>query len=510
MDVACLGVACEHLLEWLARQSERGNRLTSKVRVRIAPSPTGHLHVGTARTALYNYLYARRHEGDFIMRLEDTDEVRSEPRFTQDIVDGLKWLGLAWDEGPDIGGPFAPYTQIEKTDHYEQIAHKLVAQGKAYFCYAAPEELDALREQQKVDGEGPRYDNRGRHHTAEQIQKFQNEGRAPVIRFKVEEDRVVSWHDAIKGRIEIHTADIGGDMVIVKSSGIAVYNFAVVVDDIDMKISHVIRGEDHIHNTAKQILIYEALGAAVPEFAHVPLMFDIERQKLSKRKHGEAVHISKYRQDGYMPEAIVNYLAQISWSPADGKEIFALDEAARAFDIERVSKSPAVFDTKRLDWFNSHYIRTLPLSLITDRALPYLSPYDLGQYSREQLERIIATVREGLTALGEVKDASAFFFVEQVDVPAELTQGLLKQEASRNVLNKVCQVLPAFAGASPAFCKAKIDEIGKELGLKGKDLYWPVRAALCGCTSGPDLGATLAILGPDRIKARIESLLQHC
>lgn len=484
--------------------------MTSKPRARIAPSPTGHLHVGTARTALYNYLYARRHDGSFIMRLEDTDEVRSAARYTEDIIEGLKWLGLSWDEGPDIGGPYPPYTQMEKTDHYEQIAHKLISQGKAYFCYITPEELDALREQQKSAGQAAGYDNRGRHYTNEQIEKYRAEGRVPAIRFKVEEDRIVSWNDAIKGEIQIHTNDIGGDMVIVKSSGIAVYNFAVVVDDIDMKMTHVIRGEDHIHNTAKQILIYEALGYPTPVFAHVPLMFDIDRAKLSKRKHGEAVHISKYRKDGYMPEAIVNYLAQMSWTPPDGQELFTLEEAVPLFDLDRVSKSPAVFDTKRLDWFNSHYIRSLPIATVTDRSLPFLEQYDLANFSRKELEEIVALVRGGLTSLHEITDAAKFFFVETVTPADEATRELLTKEASRKILSRVHESLESFVGAEPRACKAKIDEIGKELGVKGKDLYWPLRAALCGSTSGPDLGATFAILGPERIKVRIEALLQHC
>lgn len=443
------------------------------------------------------------------MRLEDTDEIRSEQHYTEDIISGLKWLGLSWNEGPDIGGPFPPYTQMEKTDHYEQIAHKLISQGKAYFCYATPEELEALREEQKAAGDSHRYDNRGRQYTSEQVDKYRAEGRVPVVRFKVEEERIVSWHDAIKGEIQIHTNDIGGDMVIVKSSGIAVYNFAVVVDDIDMKMTHVIRGEDHIHNTAKQILIYEALGQTHPVFGHVPLMFDIERAKLSKRKHGESVHITKYREDGYMPEAIVNYLAQISWTPPDGKELFTLEEAVSTFELDRVSKSPAVFDTKRLEWFNSHYIRSLPLSTVTDRAIPYLQQEDLTQYSRAQLEQIVGVVRDGLTSLHEIKKSASFFFAKHIDVPQELADGLLKTENSRKILTKVFESLPAF-DAQPKECKAKVEEIGKELAIKGKDLYWPIRAALCGTTSGPDLGSTLSILGPERIKSRIESLLQHC
>ena len=484
--------------------------MTAKPRVRIAPSPTGHLHLGTARTALYNYLYARHYHGDFILRLEDTDEVRSDEKYTQDILDGLRWLGINWAEGPDVGGPYPPYRQTEKTDHYEQVAHKLISQGKAYFCYASPEELDALREQQKERGEAQRYDNRGRHYTKEEVEKFTAEGRIPVIRFKVEDDRVVSWHDAIKGDIAIHTNDIGGDMVIVKSSGIAIYNFAVVVDDVDMKMTHVIRGEDHIHNTAKQILIYEALDVKPPVFAHVPLIFDIERQKLSKRKHGEAVHISKYRQDGYLPEALMNYLAQMSWTPPDDRELFTVEEAAEMFTLEKVSKSPAVFDIKKLDWFNAHYIKSLPLEEITKRARPYLSEFNLDQYSDKELETIVGIVRDGLVALKDIAPASSYFFADKIDIPDELNQGLLKQESSKNVLAKVLENLGKFPWGDPKGCKAIVDGIGKEIGLKGKDLYWPVRAALCGSTSGPDLGATLSILGDKRVKARIEALLQLC
>ncbi len=484
--------------------------MAAKTRVRIAPSPTGHLHLGTARTALYNLLYARRHNGDFVLRLEDTDAERSRDEYTADILDGLKWMGMNWDEGPDIGGPYAPYKQTEKTDHYEQIAHKLVSEGKAYFCYASPEELEALREEQRQASEDSRYDNRGRYYTQEQIDKFIESGRVPVIRFKVEDNRIVSWHDAIKGEIQIHTDDIGGDMVIVKSSGIAIYNFAVVVDDIDMKMTHVIRGEDHIHNTAKQILIYEALNQTPPVFAHVPLIFDIERQKLSKRKHGEAVHINKYRKDGYLPEALMNYLAQMSWNLADGKEIFTIDEAARVFELEKVSKSPAVFDLNKLNWFNSHYIKHLPLEDISQRALTFLSDYELDQYTNAELESIVALVRDGLTALQDIKAEAGFFFAEKIQIPDEINNGLLKQDSSRNVLKKVHASLSEFPWGDAKGCKSVIDGIGKELGLKGKDLYWPVRAALCGTTSGPDLGSTLSILGEKRVRTRVESLLQLC
>lgn len=280
--------------------------MTNQVRVRIAPSPTGNLHVGTARTALYNYLYAKRHKGTFILRLEDTDAERSDEAYTRDIVDGLRWLGLNWDEGLDVGGPYEPYRQTQKIDHYETVANHLISKGVAYLCYATPEELSVLKEEQKATGQAPRYDNRGRNLADADRKYFEEQGRVPSIRFIVDEPRMITWQDQIKGEIAIDSTGLGGDMVIVKSNGVAIYNFAVVVDDIDMHMTHVIRGEDHIHNTAKQLLIYEALDKNPPFFAHAPLIFDLERQKLSKRKHGETVHVDYYRTQGYMPEAIVN------------------------------------------------------------------------------------------------------------------------------------------------------------------------------------------------------------
>lgn len=491
---------------------EEASKGAGKVRVRIAPSPTGHLHVGTARTALYNYLYAKRHNGTFVLRLEDTDEVRSRDEFTHDIIDGLKWLGLSWDEGPDIGGPYPPYKQTEKVDHYEHFADKLIRDGRAYLCYATAEELALLKEDQKETGQAPRYDNRGRDLTDAARTKYEAEGRIPSVRFIVDEPRMVSWQDSIKGEISIDTSDLGGDMVIIKSTGTAIYNFAVVIDDIDMKMTHVIRGEDHIHNTAKQLLIYEALAINPPVFAHAPLIFDLERQKLSKRKHGETVHIDYYRKMGYMPEAIVNYLAQMSWTHPEGKEIYTLDEVAPLFDLGKVSKSPAVFDVARLNWFNGHYIRSLALSLITERARPFLSQagFNLSAYEGEQIEQIVGSVREGLTTLSELPDAVRFFFAEKPELSEEVKTTVLAGEKPAQVLKTLKDKLADMPwGDAPALKKA-VDAMGKELALKGKDLYWPIRAALSGKTQGPDLGVTLAILGRERVLVRLESALSHC
>ena len=481
---------------------------TQQVRVRIAPSPTGHLHVGTARTALYNYLYARRHNGTFVLRLEDTDEERSREEYTKDIVDGLRWLGLDWEEGLEVGGPYPPYRQTEKIDHYNNIASKLISSQDAYLCFATAEELAALKEEQRAAGAAPRYDNRGRDLTENQRKDYEKEGRIPSIRFKVEEPQVVSWHDAVKGEIAIDSSDLGGDMVIVKSNGVAIYNFAVVVDDVDMHMTHVIRGEDHIHNTAKQILIYKALGYDLPLFAHVPLIFDLERQKLSKRKHGETVHIDYYRKEGYIPEAIVNYLAQMSWTHPQGKEIYSLAEAAEVFDLDKVSKSPAVFDVAKLNWFNSHYLRDLPLDLIVERAMPYLADFDLSKYSKDEINKMVALIRESLTTLSQIKGALAFFFDEHVQMQPELKE-IIEKEGSRKVLADLSKSIDEQSvpfGDNQGSKKA-VDAIGKTHGLKGKDLYWPVRVALSGSTAGPDLGAIISILGPERVKQRLATAL---
>jgi glutamyl-tRNA synthetase len=444
------------------------------------------------------------------LRLEDTDEERSSETYTQDILDGLAWLGLHWDEGPDIGGPYPPYRQTEKIDHYNHMANQLISKELAYFCYCTPDELNQMREAQRSGKITPRYDNRCRELSSEKIEHYEQEGRVPSVRFKVEEPRVVEWHDGIKGDIAIDTSDLGGDMVIIKSNGVAIYNFAVVVDDLDMKITDVIRGEDHIHNTAKQILLYDAFGKDAPRFAHVALIFDTDRAKLSKRKHGEAVHIRRYRADGYLPEAMVNYLAQMSWTPTNGKEFFTLDEAAKDFDLARVSKSPAIFDIDKLNWFNSHYIRSLPLSEVTDRALPYFSEDDLRQYNREGLEQIVACIRDGLTMLSDITQASRFFFEDSVSIAADLQDSLLSKDSSLKVLSLLLERVSSLSWGEHAACKAVVEAIGKEVGVKGKDLYWPIRAALVGNVQGPDLGSVISILGESRVKARLESALQLC
>jgi len=479
----------------------------TEVRVRIAPSPTGNLHLGTARTALYNYLYARRTKGKFVLRLEDTDSERSDERFTKDIIEGLHWLGLRWDEGPDIGGPHPPYRQMEKIDHYEQVADKLLSSGYAYLCYATPEELAALKEEQRLQGKPPRYDNRGRHLTIEDRERYEAEGRLPSFRFRIEEPQDVKWHDLIKGEITVNSRELGGDMVIIKSNGVATYNFAVVVDDIDMQMTDVIRGEDHIHNTAKQLLVFEALGHKPPHYGHVALIFDVQGHKLSKREHGETVHIDYYKAQGYMPEAIVNYLAKTSWSPPDEKlEIFTLAEAAEIFDLKRVSHSPAKFDIDRLNWYNAHYIRSLPLNVVTERALPYLTDFNLAELDG-RLELAVDSVRERLIKLCEIKAALRFYFGKTVEIPEDVCKSVLSSDEAKKVLQETLNALSRMPFGDPKGVKQVVDDMGKEIGVKGKNLYWPLRVALSGSTQGPDLGSMISIIGQARVKERLSAAL---
>jgi glutamyl-tRNA synthetase len=339
------------------------------VRVRIAPSPTGNLHIGTARTAVFNWLFARHNNGTFVLRIEDTDIERSRPEYTENILSGLTWLGLTWDEGP--------FFQTERLDIYKQRIQTLLDRGIAYRCYCTKEELDRLREEQEARKEAPRYDNRHRNLTPEQQAAFAAEGRKPVIRLKIDDDREIVWHDLVRGKVTWRGSDLGGDMVIARAGNVEgeafgqpLYNFAVVIDDIDMTITQVIRGEDHIANTAKQILLYEAFEAKMPEFAHTPLILNKKRQKLSKRDG--ATSIDEFRKMGFLPQAMTNYMMLLGWTAPDStQEIFTLDEAAQEFGLDRVNKAGAIFDLDKLDWINSQYLHKMPPEELIDLSIPY-------------------------------------------------------------------------------------------------------------------------------------------
>ncbi|MFM2064910.1 MAG: hypothetical protein RLZZ507_4581, partial [Cyanobacteriota bacterium] len=416
----------------------RERELTVSVRVRIAPSPTGNLHIGTARTAVFNYLFARHHDGKFILRIEDTDLERSRPEYTDNILSGLRWLGLNWDEGP--------FFQSQRLHLYREAVQKLLEQGLAYRCYTTSEELDALRESQKARNEAPRYDNRHRNLTPEQQAAFEAEGRSSVIRFKIDDGREIVWNDLVRGKMSWRGSDLGGDMVIARASeegiGQPLYNFVVVVDDIDMQISHVIRGEDHIANTAKQILLYEALGAKIPEFSHTPLILNQEGRKLSKRDG--VTSISDFQKMGFTAEGLVNYMTLLGWSAPDStQEIFTLEEAAKEFTFERVNKAGAKFDWDKLDWINSQYIHNMPVDKLTDLIIPFWEEAGYtftGSRERPWLEQLVSLIAASLTRLVDAVAMSKVFFTDGVEFSEEgSTQ--LQQEGVKPVLQAILTAL---------------------------------------------------------------------
>ncbi|MEH2122163.1 glutamate--tRNA ligase [Nostoc sp.] len=453
------------------------------VRVRIAPSPTGNLHIGTARTAVFNWLFARHHGGKFILRIEDTDLERSRPEYTDNVLEGLRWLGLNWDEGP--------FFQSQRLDLYKEAVQKLLDQGLAYRCYTTSEELEALREAQKARGEAPRYDNRHRNLTPEQRAAFEAEGRSSVIRFKIEDGREIVWNDLVRGKMSWRGSDLGGDMVIARASeegsGQPLYNFAVVVDDIDMQITHVIRGEDHIANTAKQILLYEAMGAKIPEFAHTPLILNLEGRKLSKRDG--VTSISDFQQMGFTAEGLVNYMTLLGWSPPDStQEIFTLETAAKEFGFERVNKAGAKFDWAKLDWLNSQYIHNTPVDKLTDLLIPYWQAagykFDGGR-ERPWLEQLVTLISQSLTRLVDAVAQSQLFFSDIEFSDEASTQ--LKQEGSTAVLEGIVTALENQPQLSEAAAQDIIKQVVKEQKVKKGLVMRSLRAALTGDVHGPDL-----------------------
>ena len=455
------------------------------VRVRIAPSPTGNLHIGTARTAVFNWLFARHHDGKFILRIEDTDQERSRPEYTENILQGLRWLGLNWDEGP--------FLQTQRLEIYKQAVQSLLDQGLAYRCYTTAEELEALREAQKARGEAPRYDNRHRHLTPEQEAAYKAEGRSFVIRFKIDDDREIVWNDLVRDKMVWRGSDLGGDMVIARAAadgiGQPLYNFAVVVDDIDMQITHVIRGEDHIANTAKQILLYEAFGAKVPEFAHTPLILNQEGRKLSKRDG--VTSISDFKQMGFTAEALVNYMTLLGWSPPDStKEIFTLPEAAQQFSFERVNKAGAKFDWAKLDWLNSQYIHTMPVDKLTDLLIPYWEEagYKLtgGREERSWLEKLVVLIQPSLTRLVDAVAMSKLFFTDAVEYSEEATVQL-KQEGVASAIEAVIAALQNQQEFNEASAQDIIKQVVKQQNVKKGLIMRSLRAALTGDMHGPDL-----------------------
>ncbi|MDN5293471.1 MAG: nondiscriminating glutamyl-tRNA synthetase [Eubacteriales bacterium] len=475
-----------------------------RVRVRFAPSPTGPLHIGGARSALFNWLLARKYNGTMVVRIEDTDLERSSPESEKNILDSLRWLGIDWDEGVEKGGPYGPYRQTERVEIYREYAQRLLAEGKAYYCYCTEEELEAERQALLARGEMPRYTGRCLRLTVAEKRRLEAEGRRPALRFRVPPGRVVTVEDLVRGPVRFETDGIG-DFVIVKSDGIPTYNFAVVIDDALMKITHVIRGEEHLSNTPRQLLLYEALGFTPPRFAHVSLILGQDRTKMSKR-HG-ATSVEQYRRMGYLPEALINFLALLGWAPEGEKEIFSREELIQEFSLDRVAKNPAVFDLEKLNWLNGYYIRQAPLAKIRELAVPYLreAGYITGQENPAWLDLVVQSVREYLTCLAEITQHVGIYFAPQVPPADEEAANVLRGEQVPQVLTAFSRLVEERDITTVEEAKAVLKDLTRMTRLGGKQVYLPLRVALTGRTRGPELYYILPILGREKLKQRVEA-----
>jgi len=485
----------------------------SDVRVRIAPSPSGNLHVGTARTALFNYLFAKKNNGKFILRIEDTDLERSSDEYIKNIFDSLKALGLNWDEGPDVGGEYGPYAQSERFDIYPEYAQILLEKGFVYECFCTTEELEAEKEAATQNKEAYIYSKKCENLSSAEKKEFCSQGIKPVIRLNIKKTQntfhptsELAFNDLVKGELKQDT-NLIGDFVIMKSNGTPTYNFAVVVDDMLMKISHILRGEDHISNTFKQILIYEALGAAVPEFGHLGMILAPDRSKLSKR-HG-ATAVSEFVEKGYLTEALVNFIALLGWSPSDGQEIKNIDEIAADFRIHDVSSSNSIFEYDKLNWMNSQYIKMLDVETLKEKLKPYLTKYDLNELTDAQFTRMVEITREPLTILSDITEDVPYFFGKDVEIDPEVQQTVLDIEVSQSVLKEFYNDAQNW-NFSEENLHEEMDVFRakfKEKGIKPKETMWAIRAAVTGRTRGADITAVMSILGKDKVLSRINSAL---
>ena len=444
----------------------------NEVRVRYAPSPTGHLHIGNARTALFNYLFARSQGGKFIIRIEDTDKKRNIEGGEQSQLNYLKWLGMDWDESVDVGGEYGPYRQSERNDIYKEYYEELLEKGLAYKCFCT-------------------------------------EGRQPSIRFRVPEGKIIAFNDIVKGEISFESDGIG-DFVIVKKDGTPTYNFAVAIDDYLMKMTHVLRGEDHISNTPKQIMIFQAFGWDIPVFGHMTLIVNESRKKLSKRDESIIQFIEQYDELGYLPEALFNFIGLLGWSPVGEEELFTREQFIEIFDVNRLSKSPALFDMHKLKWVNNQYVKALDLDQVVELTLPHLQKAgkvgtELSAEEQEWVRKLISLYHEQLSYGAEIVELTDLFFKDEIEYNQE-AKAVLEEEQVPEVLSVFAAKLEELEEFTPELIKASIKAVQKETGHKGKKLFMPIRVAVTGQTHGPELPQAIELIGRETAVRRLKSI----
>ena len=469
-----------------------------KVRVRFAPSPTGQLHIGNVRTALYNWLFARKTGGVFILRIEDTDVERSEARYEKQLLEDLKWLGLDWDEGPDVGGPYPPYRQSDKMQVYQQYAERLIQEGKAYYCFCTAQELERERQQALAEGRQPIYSGKCRRLEKAEVERRRAAVEPAAIRLQIPE-HPIRFHDIVRGDVEFSN-EVVSDPIVVRSSGMPVYNYVVVIDDADMKITHVVRGDDHISNTPKQVAVYEALGLPVPQFAHLSTIMGPDRERLSKR-HG-ATSVANFREMGILPEALMNYLALLGWAPSGGdREIFPKDELIKEFSLERVTPSPAIFDNEKLNWLNRHYIKQSSPERIHQLAGGFLQrarllPAEMNPQVTSWADRLADLLVPYVDRLEQLPERAGIIFGYEAAKALASPENaeLLAAEKTPAVVQGFARRAEAEAKLSPERFKEIMNELKAESGAKGKDLFHPVRVMLIGVHSGPDFDRLIPLI----------------
>jgi nondiscriminating glutamyl-tRNA synthetase len=473
------------------------------MRVRFAPSPTGYLHIGNARTAVVNYITAKKHNAEFILRVEDTDLERSTKESEISIMDDLKWLGINWTEGPDLGGNYGPYRQSERFEIYKKYTQKLLEEGKAYHCYCTKEELEEDRKDADGNVKSFEYSGKCRALTQEDKKKFEAEGRKPTVRFHVPNDKNITFDDTLKGTVNFNSNNIGGDFIIVRSDGVPVYNYIVIVDDSLMNVTHVIRGEDHLSNTPKQILLAEALEFAIPQYAHLPLIVGDDRAKLSKR-HG-ITSVNLYRSEGYLPQTLFNYLGMLGWASESENELMTFDELLKEFDMNNLGKSAAIFDFQKLKWINNNYIKQLTKEKVLELFTPYLESanYKIDLLPKEKAESICELLKPNCDLLSDIVKFIGIFLDETV-IPDEEASEMLKEEYSKPILQAAKEILDE--GINETNCLNAIELIKDKSGNTGKKLFMPLRALITGRLKGPDLHQALPLIGPEKLTQRFT----HC
>ncbi len=482
------------------------------VRVRFAPSPTGYVHIGGLRTALYNYLFAKKHGGTYLLRIEDTDRTRLVEGAVEGMIEAMEWSGVVHEEGPILKdgkiveiGDFGPYVQSERNHIYREHVQKLLDSGHAYHCFCSKERLDKVREEQKAAGKTPKYDGFCRGITQEEAKKRIDNGEDYVIRLKMPEHTDITFDDMIRGTVTVNTDEID-DQVLIKTDGFPTYHLAVIVDDHHMGITHVVRGEEWLISTPKHIYTYEAFGWEAPKFVHLPVILNTNKKKLSKRQGDVAVE--DFRKKGYLAEALINYVALVGWSPEDNQEIFSMDELIEKFSFERVSKSGGVFDIEKLNWVNNHYIKTKDLDFIVESCKPYV--IEAGLMSEDELKqqsewfyKIVELMRERFDTLMDITKYLPLFMGEDVNIEDDEARELISAEHVPQMLSLLAQKIDGLECMDAQSLKKAVKEVQKETGIKGKNLFMPIRIAVTGELHGPDLNEIMSIIGKDTVLKRL-------